>query len=167
MMRAPTALLSLMTTLVIAVAPVRASSTAVGADSPELSFQRYRSIINLHDFDLLAQSVIARDAKFSFDGETHLGIEAVRKAFALSWSILPDEVYSMVPIHWLHLTNRSAIVFVRYSYHGTTKDGRPLQGSGAGINLFRRGPSGWWLSEEHLSPDPMANPAELPETLID
>lgn len=147
-------LLSSLTIWLLALNPHNARASDAASDTAEAAFERYRATINLHDFNRLALDVIAPDARFSFGEETHEGIEAVRLSFNRSWSVLPDEVYTMTPLRWVRLDDRSALVFFRYAYRGTTSDGRRLSGGGAGINLFRQSAAGWRLFEEHLSADP-------------
>lgn len=134
--------------LVLSLAP------AAAADTPEAAFERYRAKINSHDFDLLAEDVIAPDALFVFTEKTHRGLDAVRAAFAATWSVIPDEVYTMDQAEWLARDANTALVVFRYSYRGTMKDGKVLSGGGNGTNLYTRTPQGWRLSYEHLSHDP-------------
>lgn len=142
-----------------APASAEASVLSVSEDTPEAAFERYRSLINTHDFDRLAEEVIAPDALFVFTEKTHRGLEAVRAAFNRTWSILPDEVYSMTDAEWLARDANTALVVFRYSYKGTMKNGQPLAGGGHGTNLYKRTPAGWRLAYEHLSHDPQPAPA--------
>lgn len=128
-------------------------------DSPEAAFDRYRQLINGHDFDQLAAAVIAPDALFVFTEKTHRGIDEIRTAFNHTWSILPDEVYTMTDAQWLARDSHSALVAFRYHYRGTTKNGQTLSGGGHGTNLYKRTPAGWRLTYEHLSHDPKPAPA--------
>ena len=140
-----------------AVAAVQASDTA------EAAFERYRTLINTHDFDQLAASVIAPDALFVFTDKAHRGLEEVRAAFNRTWSVLPDEVYTMTGAQWLAQDVTSALVVFRYDYRGTTKEGLALSGGGHGTNLYKKTPSGWRLAYEHLSHDPKPAPAPVPD----
>lgn len=130
---------------------------AVDADTPEAAFRRYQAEINGHDFDRLARDVIAPDALFVFTNEMHRGTAAVRSAFNATWSVLPDEIYTMSEPEWLARDRDTALVAFRYSYKGTMTNGRSLSGGGRGTNLYKRTPAGWRLAYEHLSHD--AKPA--------
>jgi ketosteroid isomerase-like protein len=123
------------------------------ADTPEAAFERYRTKINSHDFDQLASDVIAGDALFIFSGDSHRGLDAARAAFNRTWSIIPDEVYTMDKAEWVARDASSATVTFRYSYRGTMKDGKALAGGGFGTNLYKLTPTGWRLAYEHLSHD--------------
>ena len=130
-----------------------------GRDTPEAAFERYRQLINTHDFERLAQTVIAPDALFVFTEKTHRGLSEVRAAFEQTWSVLPNEVYAMTDAQWLARDSSSALVVFRYSYRGTTKNGQVLSGGGHGTNLYKHTPAGWRLAYEHLSHDPKPAPA--------
>ena len=123
-------------------------------DSAEAAFERYRALINTHDFDRLARDVIAPDAWFVFTDKQHRGIDEVRVAFQQTWASLPDEVYTMSNPQWLSRDANSAVVVFRYAYKGTLKSGQALAGGGHGTNLFKRTPLGWRMAYEHLSHDP-------------
>ena len=127
-------------------------------DTPEAAFERYRQLINTHDFDQLAASVVAADALFVFTEKKHRGIGEIRAAFNQTWSLLPDEVYTMSEAQWLARDSHSALVVFRYTYRGTLKNGQPLSGGGHGTNLYKRTPAGWRLAYEHLSHDPKPAP---------
>ena len=129
-------------------------------DTPEAAFDRYRQLINTHDFDRLAASVIAADALFVFTEKKHRGIEEIRAAFNQTWSVLPDEVYTMTDAQWLARDSHSALVAFRYTYRGTMKNGQSLSGGGHGTNLYKRTPAGWRLAYEHLSHDPKPAPTK-------
>jgi len=142
---------------VLAMTALPASGTAVIAvtqDTPEAAFERYRALINTHDFEQLAESVIAPDALFVFTDKTHRGMDEIREAFNRTWSILPDEIYTMGDEQWLARGPDAALVVFRYSYQGTAKNGKLLTGGGHGTNLYKRTAAGWRLAYEHLSHDP-------------
>jgi len=143
------ALLGVISTHAVADAPA-----AVAQDTPEAAFERYRALINTHDFEQLAEAVIAPEALFVFTDKTHRGVDEIRAAFNRTWSVLPDEVYTMSDAQWLTRDRESALVVFRYSYRGTTKNGQLLSGGGHGTNLYKRTPAGWRLAYEHLSHDP-------------
>ena len=136
----------------VCLAPAHAADAA--GDTPEAAFERYRTFINTHDFERLADQVIAPDALFVFTEKSHRGLDAVRAAFQNTWSILPDEVYAMSQPEWLARDRDTALVVFRYSYKGTLKSGQALSGGGHGTNLYKRTPAGWRLAYEHLSHDP-------------
>lgn len=142
-----------------AAAHAAAETAPVAQDTPEAAFERYRTLINTHDFDRLAEEVIAPDALFVFTDKSHRGLEAVRAAFLHTWSILPDEVYTMTDAEWLARDENTALVVFRYGYRGTLKNGQTLAGGGHGTNLYKRTPAGWRLAYEHLSHDPRPAPA--------
>lgn len=130
-----------------------ARSALARGDSAALCFNRYRQLINRHDFDLLADQVMADDAVFVFSDKRHEGLAAVRDSFNRTWAILPDEVYEMTDPVWIVQTRDSAACTFRYRYAGTMADGRALSGGGQGINLFRPTARGWRLVYEQLTPD--------------
>ena len=133
------------------------SSAALAAshdDTAEAAFERYRTLINRHDFEQLAREVIAPDALFVFTDKAHRGLGEVRSAFHQTWAALPDEVYTMSDPQWLARDRDTAVVAFRYSYKGTLKNGQPLTGGGHGTNLYKRTAQGWRLAYEHLSHDP-------------
>lgn len=133
-------------------------SEAAAQDTPEAAFERYRTLINTHEFERLAEAVIAPDALFVFTDKTHRGMEEIRAAFNRTWQTLPDEVYTMGDAQWLARDRDSALVVFRYSYRGTTPTGQLLTGGGHGTNLYKRTPAGWRLAYEHLSHDPQPAP---------
>lgn len=133
-------------------------------DGPEAAFERYRRLINGHDFGTLAAEVIGPDPRFIFAGESHRGLAAARAAFERTWATIPDEVYTMDGAEWLSRDSASAVVSFRYRYRGTMADGRVLTGGGYGTNLFRRTGAGWRLVYEHLSPDPALTPKASPRS---
>lgn len=138
--------------LVLALGP----AVARAADTPEAAFERYRTEINAHDFDRLADDVVANDAVFVFAEKVHRGIDAARAAFNDTWKTLPDESYSMSEAEWLARDAHTAVVAFRYGYNGTLTDGRALEGGGRGVNVYRLTEAGWRLAYEHLSPDAKA-----------
>lgn len=142
-------------------APARADAQADprSADTPEAAFERYRTLINTHDFDQLAEHVIAPNALFVFTEKSHRGMAEIEAAFNHTWSTLPDEVYSMTDPEWLAQDENTALVAFRYSYRGTLKNGQTLTGGGHGTNLYTRTTAGWRLAYEHLSHDPSPRPA--------
>lgn len=147
--------------LAAAMGALSAPTTAVAAtDTPEAAFDRYRAKINLHDFERLAEDVIAPDAQFFFSGEEHRGIDEARAAFNRTWSIIPDEVYEMDDAEWLVRGADNALVSFRYRYRGTLKTGKPVTGGGRGTNLYALTAQGWRLVYEHLSHDPVAKAAQ-------
>lgn len=133
-----------------------AAPAVQAADTPEAAFDRYRDEINTHDFDRLADDVVATDVVFVFAEKVHRGVEAARAAFNDTWKTLPDEVYSMTEAEWLAKDANTAVVAFRYGYKGTLTDGRALEGGGRGVNVYRLTGAGWRLSYEHLSPDAKA-----------
>lgn len=141
--------------LVLALA-LAAPAAALAADTPEAAFERYRAEINTHDFDRLADDVVASDAVFVFAEKVHRGVDAARAAFNDTWKTLPDEVYSMTEAEWLAKDAATAVVAFRYGYKGTLTDGRALEGGGRGVNVYRLTDEGWRLAYEHLSPDAKA-----------
>ena len=135
------------------------AAIAKAQDTPEAAFERYRQLINTHDFSKLAESVIAQDALFVFTDKVHRGQDEVRAAFNQTWSTLPDEIYTMEDAQWLARDRDTAVVVFRYSYRGTAKTGQALSGGGHGTNLYKRTAAGWRLAYEHLSHDPRPAPA--------
>lgn len=117
------------------------------------AFSAYRTLINRHDFDLLADQVMTEDAVFVFSNLRHEGIEAIRKNFNQTWSVIPDEVYRMTDVVWLFSSSDHAACTFRYAYAGTQANGQRLSGGGQGINIFRLTPRGWRLCFEQLTPD--------------
>lgn len=140
-------------TLLIMILGLAASAP----DTPEAAFERYKETINLHDFSRLAENVIASDAIFHFSGERHSGLAEVRDAFERTWSILPDEIYTMDQPEWIVREQDHALLSFRYRYAGTTPSGEKLSGGGHGTNLYRRTHLGWRLAYEHLSHDQLAS----------
>lgn len=127
-------------------------------DTARLAFDRYRRLINLHDFDLLAGQVIAPDAVFVFSDRLERGLDAVRASFLRTWAILPDEIYAMSDPEWLLDGRDGAACAFRYAYAGTMTSGRRLTGGGRGVILLRPGGRGWRVVYEHLTPAPAAAP---------
>lgn len=125
------------------------ASTGTAADT----FEAYRTLINRHDFDLLAERVMSDHPVFVFSNKRHDGLEAARAAFLSTWATLPDEIYSMTQERWLFTGSDHAACTFRYDYRGTMADGRTLAGGGQGLNIFTLTPRGWRLSFEQLTPD--------------
>lgn len=136
----------------VAMAALPVSAKAV-IDTPQATFDAYRDLINRHDFDLLQDRVMSDHPIFVFANKRHDGLDAARAAFMHTWSILPDEVYSMSGEKWLFIGRDHAACTFAYAYRGTMADGRALSGGGQGLNIFTLTPKGWRLSFEQLTPD--------------
>ncbi len=132
---------------------VVAASPAMALPSPQAAFEAYRDLINRHDFELLAETVMGPHPVFVFADKRHDGLDAVRAAFRQTWIVLPDETYSMTHERWLFSDDEHAACTFIYTYRGTMADGRALSGGGQGVNLFQRTDNGWRLVFEQLTPD--------------
>ena len=60
----------------------------------------YESLINRHDFSVLA-GLIADDASFWFSDGTHHGLVEIRSAFEHTWQRLGDETYWLDDLVWI------------------------------------------------------------------
>ena len=137
----------------LGVGAPRAMAHNAEASSAQDLFQLYRDLINAHDFDLLAERVIAPDAVFIFSDRRDQGLEAVRAGFERTWRIIPDEVYRMTDPVWIIDDPQTAVCTFDYSYSGTTTSGTGLSGGGQGITVLRRRQGQWRLCLEQLTPD--------------
>ncbi|WP_297801941.1 nuclear transport factor 2 family protein [uncultured Brevundimonas sp.] len=142
-----------------ALANAASAHTPYSGDGASEVLQAYRRLINRHDFDLLEQQVIAHDAVFVFSNLRHEGIAAIRSNFERTWSILPDEVYSMSDVVWLFSCDEHAACTLRYHYSGKTTEGRRMEGGGQGVLIFGRRQGQWRLMLEQLTPDTRRNSA--------
>ena len=109
----------------------------------------YEERINRRDFDLLTD-LIAPDAAFWFTDGTHNGIEAIRKAFEATWSMIEDETYWLDRHAWIAEGEAAAACTYRFNWEGMI-GGKPAAGSGRGTTVLARVDDHWWIVHEHLS----------------
>lgn len=113
----------------------------------------YADRINAHDFDQLTD-LIAPDATFWFSDGTHRGIAAIRTAFEATWRLMgDDERYWLDQLDWIAEGDTAAACTYRFNW-STTRDGRPVSGSGRGTTILQRVDDRWWIVHEHLSGNP-------------
>jgi ketosteroid isomerase-like protein len=122
-------------------------------DGPAQAFDRYRKLINSHDFSLLEEYVVDESITCVFGPRLHRGLSAVRTEFERAWLDLPDEHYEMSDPEWLITSSDTAVALFDYSYEGNDQQGKRVVGKGRGTNVYRLTSHGWRLAHEHLSPD--------------
>jgi uncharacterized protein (TIGR02246 family) len=111
--------------------------------------RHYEEASNSHDFDRVAP-LLADDAVYWFSNGTHVGIDAIRRAFETTWAAILDEDYRITDVRWLVATDQAAACVYTYSWSGVV-GGQRRSGGGRGTNVLRRGESGWRIVHEHLS----------------
>ncbi|MBU1305087.1 MAG: nuclear transport factor 2 family protein [Alphaproteobacteria bacterium] len=112
----------------------------------------YGEHINAHRFELVSP-LIAEDAVFWFGDGSHVGLEAIGRAFEATWQALADETYWLEDLHWIARGDLAAACVYRFCWTATV-GGAPARGSGRGTSVLGRGPQGWQIVHEHLSPSP-------------
>lgn len=114
------------------------------------AFDRYRELINLHDFDILQDQVFSVDFSCKFGPIRYRGLPNVREVFESAWSKLQDELYIMLNPRWRVVRSSVAVVEFDYHWSGTDRDGKIQTGGGQGLNVFENRGSGVRLLFEKL-----------------
>ena len=117
----------------------------------------YESLINRHDFSVLA-GLIADDASFWFSDGPHHGLVEIRSAFEHTWQRLGDETYWLDDLVWIAEGETAAACTYRFNWESTLA-GQKHTGSGRGTTVFRKTKKGWQIVHEHLSRFPPTRPA--------
>ena len=112
-------------------------------------FQNYRSVVNAHDFDLIAP-LLADECTFWFTSGTHCGVAAARAAFEKTWAMIAEEVYTLSDVVWVCEGDAAAACSYQFQWTGLVK-GERREGRGRGTSCFQREAGGWKLVHEHLS----------------
>lgn len=135
----------------------------------------YAEQINAHRFGLVVP-LIAAEAVFWFGDGSHVGLDAIGRAFKATWQALTDETYWLEDLQWVARGDHAAACIYRFCWRAVI-DGVQASGSGRGTSVLADGPLGWQIVHEHLSPPPsgagqgadlsaaLATPAVLPGPL--
>ncbi|WP_299823400.1 nuclear transport factor 2 family protein [uncultured Pontibacter sp.] len=111
--------------------------------------QQYVQATNSHDFNQVRR-LLTPDAVYWFNKQESRGLQEIQASFEVSWSYLPDEIYSIKNITWLSVEKNSATCIYRYSYQGTHA-GKAVAGGGRGTSVLVRKDGNWRIAHEHLS----------------
>lgn len=120
--------------------------------TPDALMAIYARQINAHRFELVAP-LIAADAFFWFGDGSHVSLRAIENAFRATWQALADETYWLEDLRWIARGEDAAACVYRFCWTATV-GGSPTKGSGRGTSVLGRGPQGWQIVHEHLSPPP-------------
>ncbi|MEU8075916.1 nuclear transport factor 2 family protein [Catellatospora citrea] len=126
-------------------------SATLVADLDE-ALRRYEDATNTHDFAQIAP-LVDQDAVYWFSDGTHVGVEAIRRAFERAWATIGDEQYHLHDVQWLALGTETAACAYRFTWAGYI-GGQRRQGGGRGTNVLARRDGVWRIVHEHLSPHP-------------
>ena len=92
------------------------------------------------------------DACVTFsDGGFFQGKAEVQKAFERNFSLIQDEKYSIVDLHWVFRSEQFAVCTYGFRWHGTIKR-QEASGAGRGTSAIIRESGRWYLLAEHLGP---------------
>jgi ketosteroid isomerase-like protein len=100
------------------------------------------------------EPLIHEDACVTFsDGAVHKGKIEVRKAFEKNFSLIKDETYLIMNVHWVIKNAQSAVYLFDFKWSGLIND-RPASGGGRGTSVLVNENGKWQLLVEHLGPKP-------------
>ncbi|WP_307215400.1 nuclear transport factor 2 family protein [Microbacterium sp. SORGH_AS_0888] len=111
--------------------------------------REYERRTNAHGIEALCE-LIADDATYWFTDGSHRGVDAIAAAISETFRTIPDEIYRISDVEWVHVAEDAATVRYRFDWAGTI-DGRPASGSGRGTNVMTRVHGRWLMQHEHLS----------------
>lgn len=117
---------------------------------PEATFDAYIRATNTHDFDAVAP-LIADPAIYWFRDKDDRGLDAVRRSFNRTWSIVKDEAYSVHDVQWLAREGDTAVVLYTYCWAGQIED-HIRWGGGLATNVLSQTDGRWAVVHEHLTP---------------
>lgn len=116
------------------------------------TLEKYKSVINQHDFKLLVP-LISKGCQFWFTSGTYKGHEATRQAFEKTWDMIKEEVYRLDDVVWIAEDDSAASCTYTYHWEGLIK-GEKRSGKGRGTTVLKRESDGWKIVHEHLSAFP-------------
>lgn len=116
--------------------------------------QNYEDATNSHDFDIV-EKMLTEDAVYYFSDGTYRGIAELRQVFERTWAAIPDEVYRIVDVEWISVSEHSAACIYQYRWQGTYQ-GKKAEGGGRGTNALVKKDGRWLICHEHLSALPSA-----------
>ena len=120
---------------------------------PEDILKQYEHNINSHDFDQLVP-LISENAIFWFNDGSHVGIDAVRKAFENTWKSFPVDAYWLEDIAWVAAGETAASCTYSFRWKAVIH-GRETTGGGRGTTVFQKENNSWKITHEHLSQFPI------------
>lgn len=98
-----------------------------------------------------ALPLVADDAIFFYsNGTTLRGKDAFAATLTANWQRISDYKYETRDPVWILETDDAAAVVYAFSWSAKVGD-NAVSGSGRATRVFRRDPSGWLLTHEHLS----------------
>lgn len=84
------------------------------------------------------------------NGDTHKGIDVVKKAYERNFSLIKNEEYIISIIHWLLQRECTSVYTFDYSWCGEI-NGQLVQGSGRGTAVLICENNKWYLMAEQLT----------------
>ncbi|HYB76128.1 MAG TPA: nuclear transport factor 2 family protein [Nitrososphaerales archaeon] len=123
--------------------------------TPEDFIQVYEKKSASHRFDEV-DPLIADDAVFWFNDGSFSGKDSIRKAFDRTSTFeIQDERYWLDNLRWLVKAEGFAVCIFSYHWTGVVEGVFKNLGDGRGTCVLRAFESGWKISHEHLSREPI------------
>lgn len=111
--------------------------------------EAYERAANSRDFSKV-EPLIAKDAVFEFTDGTFKGIDAIRKAFEVTYNKIRDEAYSIKGVEWTKVSYEIAECTYRFKSDGIVNGKRQVY-EGAGRNQLKRIDGNWRIVHEQLN----------------
>ncbi len=87
---------------------------------------------------------------FYSNGTAILGKDAFASVMQANWKLVEAYTYATQQSIWIDQSDVLAAVIYGFAWTGKVR-GESISGSGRGTRVFRKLPSGWLISHEHLS----------------
>ena len=119
--------------------------------NPEQFIEGYAKALATQDWQSVTP-YIHRDACVTFsNGDFFRGKAEVQKAFERNFSLIQDEEYSILDLHWVYRSARFAVCTYAFRWRGIIK-GQQAGGAGRGTSAIIKEDGRWLLLAEHLGP---------------
>lgn len=113
------------------------------------TLRQYELVANSRDFDQVAP-MIADNAVYWFNDGEFEGLDAIRRAFEMTWNTIEHERYAIEDVQWVVVGDRAAVCIYQFRSEGFVR-GRPFSAIGRGTNVFALIDGRWKIVHEHLS----------------
>lgn len=120
--------------------------------NPADALAAYVAALNTHAWEQIAPHV-APNAVFLFTEATFTGHAEARAAFAKTFALIQDEVFSLHDLVWTVVTEDVAACHYVFRWQGLIHN-QPASGDGRGTSLLRKFDDRWLIVHEHLGPSP-------------
>ena len=118
---------------------------------PEDFIRAYERALATQDWNQVEPLIHANACITFSDGTVHKGKSEVKRAFENNFSIIQDETYSMLNVHWVLRSVETAAYLFDFHWSGYI-NGKPAQGAGRGTSVLIKERDIWQLLVEHLGP---------------